>query len=194
MKKISLTVALAVFVAACGSGEAYEGVASLEDTAGQGEATSQVETTVTAGDTEEAVLALTACLREQGVDVPDPTVDADGNVRLGLGGGGEPTWDEAEMEAAAEACAEYFEAASLGFSSEDRTQLEDQLLEYASCMRDNGYDMPDPDFATSGPGRGPGGGIFGSVDRDDPAFIEAQAACEGILAGFGPGSRSSEDQ
>ncbi|GAG42818.1 unnamed protein product, partial [marine sediment metagenome] len=30
---------------------------------------------------EEAILAFAACLRDEGIDVDDPTVDADGNLR-----------------------------------------------------------------------------------------------------------------
>ena len=61
------------------------------------------------------------------------------------------------------ACGELLEGATLGFREGfDRTELEDTLVEYAACMRENGYDMPDPDFSGSGagPGAGPGGGAL----------------------------------
>ena len=42
--------------------------------------------------------------------------------------------------------------------------------------------MPDPDFSGSA-----GSGVLGQIDRTDPAFEDAAAACEDILSGFGPG-------
>lgn len=43
------------------------------------------------------------------------------------------------------------------------------LLQFASCMRDNGFKMPDP-----------GSGSI-SVNGDDPAYAKAQKACQPIL-------------
>ena len=61
--------------------------------------------------------------------------------------------------------------------------------------------MPDPDFSAGGPGTGPGGGgPFGSIDRDDPDFQNADAACREVFGSDlpvrvpgpgGGGSRSS---
>jgi hypothetical protein len=123
--------------------------------------------------------------------VADPTVDADGNVDLqGMFAAAEDL-EQAEIEAAAEACSEYIENVVPTFSDIDFTQLQDDLLEFAECMRDNGYDMPDPDFSNFGlpGGDGPNGGPFGELDADDPAFEQALQACQDILAGFaGPGS------
>ena len=45
-------------------------------------------------------------------------------------------------------------------------------------MRDNDYEMNDPDFSNFGPGGGGGGGggggPFGVIDRDDPRFHRGQ--------------------
>ena len=59
--------------------------------------------------------------------------------------------------------------------------MEDLLVEYAGCMRDNGVDMPDPDFSG-------GGGMIdlGIADPNDSTFQAADEACRSILAGFGP--------
>ncbi|CCH29087.1 hypothetical protein ABZ816_36120 [Actinosynnema sp. NPDC047251] len=55
----------------------------------------------------------------------------------------------------------------------------DQGVRFAQCMRDNGVDVPDP-----GPDAGKLGGLAG-VDRDDPAFTPAMAACKQHLPGGG---------
>ena len=61
-------------------------------------------------------------------------------------------------------------------------------------MRDNGFDMPDPDFSRFAlPGEdGPGAGPFGDLDPEDPAFEQAFQSCEDSLPGFtGPGGARS---
>jgi hypothetical protein len=199
MKKLplfALAAVMALIAAACGGGtDSSDNVASLE-----------TETTTTAPvsgaesrdseqiDTETAFLGLAQCLRDEGIEVADPTVDADGNVDLqGMFAAAEDL-DQAQIQAAAEACSEYLEDVVPTFSNIDFTELQDDLLEFAGCMRDNGYDMPDPDFSDFGlpGGDGPSGGPFGELDLEDPAFEQALQACEDILAGFagpaGPGN------
>lgn len=190
MKRILMLVAVLALVAtACGgTADADEGVASLDD--------SQTLDLVDPIDDpepseEEALLAFTQCLRDNGLDVDDPTVDAEGNLRLSRpNNAGEQTQSSREeFRAAREACSDRLEGVTLGFQDVDQTELEDQLLEFAMCMRENGYeDMPDPDLSNVGtPGQG-GGGPFGQLDRDDPAFQAAAEQCQDILAGFDRGA------
>lgn len=182
--------ALALLVAACGgAADANEGVASLNDSS----FLDSVESAPAALTEEEALLAFTQCLRDNGVDVEDPTVDADGNLRLtrpNSPGQAEGQGPGEEFRGAREACSDLLAGVTLGFQDLDQTELQDQLLEFAVCMRDNGYEqMPDPDLSGFGtPGQG-GRGVFGEIDRDDPDFQAAQEACEDILAGLprGPG-------
>lgn len=197
MKKLMvMSAALALVAFACGDSVGGNGVASLESAnavppAGGGEPATGGGTAPGEVDSEDALLAFTQCLRDQGLDVADPVVDADGNLRLGgrPGGAGE---NRQALQAAREACADILEGVSLGFRDFDRTAIEDSLVAYAACMRDNGYQMADPDFDSFGPGAGggagEGGGPFGAVDREDPSFITANTACEEILgSAFGPG-------
>jgi len=184
-RMLLLPLALALVATACGgSAGADDGVASLEDS----DASDAVPaTTVAAVGQEEALLAFTACLRQQGIDVPDPTMDADGNLQLGRPNSaqGDPDFDRDTFRAARELCSEHLEGVALGFRGEDRTETEDQLLEFAACIRENGYDMPDPDFSNSAPGQG--GGPFSGIDRGDPAFQAAAEACSDLLPGVGRG-------
>jgi hypothetical protein len=192
LQLLAFVGALALVAAACGGGADESGdVASLENV---GTSTSQQgidPATSEQLDTETAFLGLAQCLRDEGIDVADPTVDAEGNVDLqGIFAAAEDL-DQAEIEAATEACSEYLEDVVPTFSDIDFTELQDDLLEFAGCMRDNGYDMPDPDFSNFGipGGDGPSGGPFGELDFQDPAFEQALQSCQYILAGFtGPGS------
>ena len=186
MKRIVLLIAVLALVAtACGGAAgADDGVASLDDTTALDSPASSVA--AAEPTREEALLAFTACLRDQGVDVNDPTVDAAGNLRLERPNNaqGDADFDRDAFRAAREACVEHLEGVTLGFRDEDSTEIEDQLLEFAECVRENGYDMPDPDFSALGAGGGPGGGPFGQLDREDPAFQAAAEACSDILSGF----------
>lgn len=190
---LSAVLAFGLLAAACGGGSSDAGVASLE-----GETTAVQEAVAQQSDNpdeqsmsdEEAVLAFAACLRDEGIDVEDPTVDADGNL-LPPRPRDIAVEDRDAMRTAFEACGEYLDNVAFGLDDEDRAEREDQLIEYAACMRDNGYDMPDPDFSSPrAPGQG-GGGPFGPLDRDDPAFQTAQDACSGLFVGGPvPGSGS----
>lgn len=192
MKRILLLVAvLALLATACGgTADADEGVASLDGS----ESLGVVDTTAAPDlSEEETLLAFTQCLRDNGVDIDDPTVDSEGNLRLSRPSSAaqEGQGRNEEFRAAREACNSLLEGVTLGFQDVDVTELEDQLLEFAMCVRENGYeDMPDPDLSTVGiPGQG-GGGPFGQLDREDPLFQAAADACQDILAGIprGPGA------
>ncbi len=206
MKRLVIAgVALALIAAACGGGSQSDGVASLEDDvtaplAAGGDSSTDGSVATTEVDAELAMLEFTQCLRDQGLDVSDPEVDADGNLqfggRPGGGGGEDPDFDREAFREARTACAHILQGVSLEFREFDRTDIEDTLVEFASCMRTNGYDMPDPDFSGE-PGSGGGGGPFADIDRDDPAFVTASEACQDVLtsafgengpgAGRGPG-------
>ena len=177
---IPLLLAFGLVAAACSSGTQDSGVASLSDSA----ATGQAAADTSQASNEAAVMAFTACLRDEGLSVDDPVVDDKGNLRppriRDLG-----DVDRTEAEAAFDACAPHLEGVTFGLDSEDRTEREDTLLAFAECARENGYDMPDPDFANAGmPGSG-GGGPFAGIDKDDPAFQAALKACSDV---FGPDS------
>jgi hypothetical protein len=180
-KIVPLVLAIGLVLAACSSTDSDAGVASLE---GDSQTDQALGGTVDAATQEEAVMAFTVCLRDEGLDVEDPVVDDQGNLRP-------PRLrdiadlDRTVAETAFDACNVYLEDVTFGLETEDRTEREDELLAFAACARDNGYDMPDPDFSSAGvPGSG-GGGPFAGLDRDDPAFQAALAACSDV---FGAGS------
>ena len=182
-----LLMALTVLMAACSGDDAEDGVASL-DTADTVAETSETQADSTAEvDQEHAMLDFAACMRENGIEMSDPSVDADGNVKFGslrsLVAG---EVDQEAMEAAREVCIGGLEGVGLTFrENKDRTVEQDAFLTFAICMRDNGFDMPDPDFSNTGPG-GDGKGPFGEMDLEDPDFQAAMEPCRQYLAGTGP--------
>lgn len=166
-------LALALALAACGGDDDATDVASLEGT----EDASITETTEAPSD-EEALIAFASCMREQGVDFPDPTVNADGY----------PSFDFEDPEAidqdamfeAGEACRDLIEGVVLGLADFDSAEFDDTFLKYASCMREQGVEgIPDnidiAEILTEG---------SLPFDPEDPDFVTADEQCRDIFAEF----------
>lgn len=184
VKRIPIALlALALVATACGDSASSAGVASLDEAATTTTANSDDATL----DTEEAVLAFAECLRDEGLDVPDPELDGEGGFTFSfreafrVEGGG----PNEEFQGAFEACDHLMEGVIQRGGRGDDSEFQDDLLAFAECMRDNGVDMADPDF--SGEGQGPGGGLLFELDIDDPAIEAALETCQSEFAFGGPG-------
>lgn len=195
-RTLSVAAAVALAVAACGGSE-------TEDT-GSGLATLTDDTAVTATTAapqqsdEEALLAFSDCMRENGVpDFQDPIINADGSIEFvpppGAGDGTGPT---PELTEAFETCFPLLEGVALGPGGEDfdLTELQDDLLLLAECLRDNGLAADDPNILEGfggNQGDGPPRGIaslFGdNVDLSDPKVIGVIENCAEKLDLAGPG-------
>ena len=73
--------------------------------------------------------------------------------------------------------------------------MQETMLEFASCMREHGVDMPDPDFSGGGARMQFRAGA-GGVDPESPTFQKAQEACQEILqerSATGPACGSAAD-
>jgi hypothetical protein len=158
-----VALALALAVAGCGGGNEGDGVASL---GGAGSATST--TRAGAGDPSQGALAYARCMREHGINIPDPKVDAKGHVAQQLPAGVGP--EDPKFKAANQACKQYLPNG--GEPEQPDPQLQQQMLAFARCMREHGINIPDPK---------PGGGIDVGPDVgasvDKPKFKAAEQAC-----------------
>lgn len=178
-------VALVAFIAACsGSGANPSGVASLASPATDPEGSATPRPSV---DPEEAVLAYARCMRDHGIDMADPQVNGDGGFGISING---RPGDEAKLQAAEEACRDLMPGPIGGGPLEIPQEQRDAMLEYARCMRENGVDMPDPQFdggkvtirGNSGSGQASGPG----PNPESEEFQAADEACSDILGDFGP--------
>ena len=125
----------------------------------------------------DAALEFAQCMRENGVDMPDPGTG--GKQMLKVGPGEETTPEE--MEKAQKACEKYQrELEPAEISEEDRKRFRERALEHARCMREHGIDFPDPRFDEDGTIEVEIGDGF---DPRDPAVRRAENACRQ----FGPG-------
>ena len=162
-----LAVAFTLAFVACGGGGDSDGVASL---GGQGSGDTGTTASGTK-DPQDAALEYAQCMREQGVDMPDP--GPNGELQLQVGPG-----DRDKVEKAQQKCEPLLENARPRLSEEQRSAMQDGFLAFARCMREHGVDMPDPQFGEGGRVTQRGGR---GVNPDDPKFQEAQEACEPIL-------------
>ena len=135
-KKVRILLLLSIFSACTIGGEESQGVVTIESTT----ETTTVDEEITF---EEGVLDFAQCMREEGVNFPDPTFDIDGN----------PQFDnleienEEEFENAFENCEDILRNAlpeQFDLDPEVEAALVDASLEFSQCMRDQGIDFPDP--------------------------------------------------
>lgn len=135
-KKVRILLLLSIFSACTIGGEESQGVVTIEST---------TETTIADEEItfEEGVLDFAQCMREEGINFPDPTFDIDGN----------PQFDnleienEEEFENAFENCEDILRNAlpeQFDLDPEVEAALVDASLEFSQCMRDQGIDFPDP--------------------------------------------------
>ena len=93
---------------------------------------------------EKQMLEFTKCMREHGVDMPDPESKDGGGVAIRIDG----NVDEETMKKADEACKKFLPNG--GEMRKPTPEEQDKMRKQAQCMRDKGYDMPDPDAEQPG--------------------------------------------
>jgi hypothetical protein len=195
IRRLALLGAILLGLAACGGGSSDATTPTLPtpgDTSAAGPAATT--TTTVEVDPEEALQEYAACMREHGIDIPDPDTSGGGGV-FTIGGEGS---DPGAFDEAGKVCDPILEGAFGEFemSPEQEAELRDQELVFARCMRDNGVDWPDPtgDF-------GSGGGVIELGDDTDSETMNAamdtcsQEAFGGsggfIIGGNGPDGGAS---
>ena len=188
LRLIGLFGTVLIIAAACGAAEAAHPAGSSSESGAVASLAPDVDDPVQASDdaeldSEAQLLSFAECIRDEGFEIADPTIDADGDVSLPrpTNTSQEPGPPEGFVEAR-DTCAEHLEGVTLGFARGDQTELQDQLLEFSACIRENGFDLPDPDFSVGG-----GRGVLQQVDQGDPVYQAALASCDDILGGLGQG-------
>ena len=153
-------------------------MASLASVAPAADATDGGATDDTPTDPEEALLAYTECMRDEGIDLPDPQTG-------GAGGGGMIVVDEQvdpgdeRFQEAQATCGPIMEDAmgDVEIDPEQEAEMREQMLAFAECMRDHGIEFPDPTFGEGGRVEiGLGGADPGDVESDE--WQAAQRECD----------------
>jgi hypothetical protein len=135
-------------------------------------------------EVQDAMLDFAQCMRDQGIDMPDPEFSEEGGgvvmrQEAGVEAGSGPDMDD--FEAAEEVCGEIMEdirAEMPDMDAEQVAELQDKLLVMAQCMRDKGYDFPDPEVGDDGRVATRMGGPDGD---EGPSFDPESAAGQQML-------------
>ncbi|MEV7096066.1 hypothetical protein AB0M80_24770 [Amycolatopsis sp. NPDC051045] len=117
---------------------------------------------------EDKMRDFAKCMREHGVDMPDPKPAGDGKG-MSIAIQGADGADHGKLDAAQNACKHLMPNG--GEMKPPSAEELDKMRKEAKCMREHGVDMPDPDPSGKGATRigGPG---------DDPKkFEDAAKAC-----------------
>jgi hypothetical protein len=199
-------------VAACGGGggSGAAKAAATTTTATTAPATSSSD------DSQQTMSAYLQCLKDHGIDVP---VDANGNPTFGSRRAGGPSgpssppdssgtppssFDRSAVQQARQACgtAPGRAGGTGGGGPLDPQAAQQAALQFAACLREQGLNVPDPDFSTTttspptsagnGGGGFRGGGALAAVmrnlDRNDPTVQAAIEKCQPNFGGRNGGS------
>lgn len=156
--RILLALSAVLALIGCSAEKTGDGVAS----AGAGSGSSAP---ATAAEVSNELFA--KCMRDNGVDVPDP--DADG----GFGDtASKVDRNSPAFTKAMEACKKHLPGG--GDLSKLDPKTVDQLRAFTQCMREHGVNVPDPD--PNAPALGLG--AVADLDRNSPAVQKAFEACK----------------
>jgi hypothetical protein len=171
----AVVVSVAAFLVGCGG--------SSSDSSGEESSTASADQPGGPRGFAEISEETRACLEERGVELPDPGEGPPGGGAppagappAGFGEGGE------EMKEAFEECGAEPPEGRPGGPPMDSGAFRESIKEYASCMGENGYELPEPNVSGEGP-------VFkeSDVDREDPKFEAANEKCQSLLGGPGGG-------
>jgi hypothetical protein len=152
----------------------------------------------------EGALKFSKCMREHGIDMPDPQRVGKGGIKLS--GRGKVNFNDPKMKSAQSACQKYMQiGGGETIDPAKRAKLQEAALKYARCMRGQGVNMPDPKLSgnggltfQAGPGPGPNsnnsaGKGLGGASPDSPKFQAADKACNHLLGDRGGAGASNEE-
>jgi hypothetical protein len=136
-----------------------------------------------------------SCMRDNGINVQDPTVDAKGNTNI------QPPKDidmnSTKTQTAMDACQKYFKDIQGVGNGVSDSEMKDALLAFSACLRKEGLDVGDAKLPTGAPPAGADqqgstetGGIpldlvaavVPRFDKNNPKSGPAVKACASVLS------------
>ena len=159
---------VAVTVAACGSGGSQHSANTIPRAPGGGS-----QPAAAPANEQASIATALACVRQHGANIPDPQIDANGQVHFDQAG--IAAVPQAVAQAAEHACADLI-AKAVASVPKDPNLVADRV-KFAQCMRQHGVpDFPDPDPTT-----GQFSGANQAALKSSPQFSAAQQACQNLL-------------
>lgn len=129
-----------------------------------------------AGSVEQWQHDFTQCMKAEGIELGEG-----GGIPVNEDGSFSGDEDSGDFDKALQTCEEKLGPPPAQAEPIGSGELEEQMLAFTQCMREAGYDVPDPDF---GSGQGP---VISGVPDADPADIERCSSEAGLVVGAGVG-------
>jgi len=98
-------------------------------------------------DAEEKMFEFTQCLRDQGVEVEEPTVNAAGNIQKPEFADG-MDYSREDVKDAWNTCEYIIEGITFGRESRDLSDKADYFVELVICLNEAGFDLDEPTATT----------------------------------------------
>jgi hypothetical protein len=179
---ITASAGLAMLAAACG-GSPSSHVAQRGSTATQSSSSPNGSgAAANAGGSKHAeALGYSQCMRSHGItDFPDPTASGDFAIHS-AGPNSDLDRNNPAFQTAEQACQRF--SPQHDVTPAQHTQLENEYLSFARCMRSHGIrDFPDPVTGSGGhPGFRLQGGSSSDLNSNAPTFQRGVEACQRIL-------------
>lgn len=137
---------------------------------------------------EEILTGFATCMREQGFNIPDPELNADGTVnfqKMRETIVQDPKFDPSstKLRESFRECFPLLREATFvqQREAEDPIEIQDNLLAFAQCLRDEGFDVPDPDFSQGS--RQAMRPLIQSLQGSDSKIQEAVLSCRETVFG-----------
>jgi hypothetical protein len=171
---LGLLLALALAVAACdgGGGDKTDGVASLGGSATPTTSGSKAGGGKDPSNDLRQLLAWARCMRQHGINTPDPQLSGDGGITQKVPRGDGKGPNDPKFKAAEQACKQY--QPDGGQPGRPSPQEQQEALAFARCMRQHGINTPDPKITAEGIVEQPPTGMR----KDDPRLRAAWRTCE----------------
>lgn len=189
-------------LAACGGSDTKAGVATLSKDKASSSAASNKRASTASFRTQ--LLAYAKCMRDNGVDFPDPQFDSNGRPQFHRQGGLRGPVDHGfaglnenpAFEKARTACNDTRPdfARKSEQTPAQRAETRTTVLKFAKCMREKGIDFPDPTFDARGRPQANREGAANGVHGQDPEGKATQAArqkCQQSIGGAFGGHEGS---
>lgn len=159
-------VAVVLALSACGGTGEGDGVASA---GGEQNVAKPAETESSAPlDADAQALVFAGCVRDNGVDMPDPGPGRQGLVDAFQAVSGD--YDRATLEQALTACQDLLPQ----YPQEEHPEGDDWMLALAECLREQGLDVSDNPFEDA---------HSGAIDVNE--FSAAMEVCRDVVTGAG---------
>ncbi|GAA0944881.1 hypothetical protein [Nonomuraea longicatena] len=163
LRTFAAVAAMTASLAACGSAAESGGTTSASAPAAA----------AGSGSAQDAQLKFAQCMRENGIDMPDPQ---EGRMQIKVPEG----TDKAKVDEAHKKCDKFLKEAAGERAGGMDPERRDKMVKFAQCLRENGVDVPDP---------GERGIMISSKPGDEDKVKKAQDACKHLAPG-GPGQPS----